>query len=710
MVETVWGSTDKPVASQQLAEKLESLNLNGTLYIGYPIIGSPEGPFPIDALLLSPEKGAIIFQLTEGKDLGNFQDSQNESYNKLQSKLLQHKQLTQARKLLVNISVATFAPALRDVEKYNSEENPVCNIESLSDFVSKISWEKNDLYLVLVSVIQSITTIRKNKKRRQTSKPTSRGTKIKKLEDSIANLDNTQAEAVIETFEGVQRIRGLAGSGKTIVLALKVAYLHAQHSDWQIAVTFNTRSLKGQFERLINSFTLEQTGDEPDWTKIQVINAWGAPGGKRDDGIYNIFCRENGIEYLDFNSAKRRYGTGKEFDGVCEQALREAKSYKQIYDVILIDEAQIFSTNFLILCYETLKDPKRLIYAYDELQSLTSKALPSPEEIFGKKPDGSPKVRFSAPAKGKPKQDIILKKCYRNSRPVLTAAHALGFGIYRRNGLIQMFDQKELWKEIGYIVEEGRLEEGHNVKLKRTPDTSPLFLEDHSSIDDLIQFHSFKNEDEQDDWLVEQISSNLKIDELDPDDIIVINPDPVTTKKAVGTARQKLLELGINSNLAGVSSSPDIFFETDAVTFTGVFRAQGNEAAMVYVINAQDCYTAWRGEIARVRNRLFTAITRSKAWVRVCGIGDNMKLLESEFNELKKRNFILEFEYPTESQRDELNIVNRDMTEEEKKRIEKKKFDLKDILDSLQSGETFIEDYPDDIINGLRKILKGKER
>ena len=43
-----------------------------------------------------------------------------------------------------------------------------------------------------------------------------------------------------------------AGSGKTIVLALKVAYLHAHHPDWTIAVTFNTRSLKGQFERLIN--------------------------------------------------------------------------------------------------------------------------------------------------------------------------------------------------------------------------------------------------------------------------------------------------------------------------------------------------------------------------------------------------------------------------------------------------------------------------
>jgi superfamily I DNA and RNA helicase len=46
--------------------------------------------------------------------------------------------------------------------------------------------------------------------------------------------------------------------------------------------------------------------------------------------------------------------------------------------------------------------------------------------------------------------------------------------------------------------------------------------------------------------------------------------------------------MGINSSLAGVSSSPDVFFENDLVTFTGIFRAKGNEAAMIYIINAQE--------------------------------------------------------------------------------------------------------------------------
>lgn len=83
-------------------------------------------------------------------------------------------------------------------------------------------------------------------------------------------------------MEGVQRIRGLAGSGKTIVLALKAAYLHTRYPDWRIAVTFNTRSLKAQFRRLITRFCIERSGEEPDWTKIRIINAWGHPAERRE--------------------------------------------------------------------------------------------------------------------------------------------------------------------------------------------------------------------------------------------------------------------------------------------------------------------------------------------------------------------------------------------------------------------------------------------
>lgn len=711
MVNVIWGSTQKPVASKQLADYFDGRNdLEGILYIGYPIIGTPEGAFPIDALLLSPMLGAVVFNIVEGRNPNDYKELQDESFTKLQAKLLQHKSLIQGRDLKVTITVMTFLPAITNLESYKSDGYLIANLDTISDTLSGIKWDSKVYYQALTAVIQAISTIRKGKKKRITQKPDSKGSKLRKLEDSIANLDSIQSAAVIETFEGVQRIRGLAGSGKTIVLALKVAYLHTKHPDWQIAVTFNTRSLKGQFERFINTFVIEQTNEEPDWEKIQIINAWGAPGERSKEGVYYNYCKTHDIEYLDFKSAQVLFGQGKEFDGACEKALQEANDVKQIYDAILVDEAQDFSPHFLVICYEFLKEPKRLIYAYDELQSLNNKALPSPEEIFGKNPDGQPRVKFSSPRPGKPKQDIILEKCYRNSRPVLSTAHALGFGVYRQGGLIQMFDQKELWKDIGYKIVEGTMEDGCTVSLARTAESSPEFLENHSSIEDLIQFFLFTNNDAQINWLVESIIKNLKDEELQPNDIIIINPDPVKTRDAVSIARKKLFDAGINSNLAGVSTSPDIFFEDDAVTFTGIYRAKGNEAAMVYVINAHECYSTWRGELARIRNRLFTAITRSKAWVRVSGFGKNMDMLISEFKEIKNRDFKLEFKYPTSAECEQLNIINRDMSKDDKKRIEQHGLNLVEIIESLEKGESILDDYPEEVIAKLRRLFDREKK
>ncbi len=713
MIKAIWGLSKKPEASKRLAALLEShVDWDGVLYIGYPIIGTADGAFSFDAMLLSPQFGVVIFDLVEGRDLNGYEKSQDESFNKLQSRLLANNALIRKRELAVKITAVTFAPAVPNGETLGSDEYPVVTERNLPLFLDNIEWQYKELYSALASSIQTITSIRKGKKR-EINNPESKGSRIRSLEESIANLDNQQSAAVIETVDGVQRIRGLAGSGKTIVLALKVAYLHALHPDWKIAVTFNTRSLKGQFERLINMFVIEQTREEPDWDQIDIIHAWGAPGAKNRDGIYYKFCVSNNLEFYDFKGAENTFGANKGFSGACEKALTQCATSNKIYDAILVDEAQDFSPHFLRLCYELLKLPHRLVYAYDELQSLTNNSLPPPEEIFGFHPDGTPRVKFRANGLGVPRQDIILQKCYRNSRPTLATAHALGFGIYREpDGLIQIFDQSQLWLDVGYQVDDGKLLDGEYVSLKRTDNSSPKFLEENIDINDLIQFKTFDSTENQTDWLVESIKTNLTTDELRPEDIIVINPDPLKTRDAVGKARAKLFELGINSSLAGISSSPDVFFEPNSVTFTGIFRAKGNEGAMVYVINAQDCYTALLGsDIATGRSRLFTAITRSKCWVRVFGVGARMDKLTQEFEETKKRDFKLQFIYPTPEQREKLRVINRDMTVAEKSRLKKRLGDITELTAAFEGGEIDGDDLPADLKKKLLNILlKDKQK
>ncbi|WP_321954140.1 DEAD/DEAH box helicase [Paraburkholderia bannensis] len=713
MVTTIWGATRKPIAAQQLSERLESdLTLDGTLYIGYPIIGTPEGAFPLDAVLLSPTRGLIAFNLIEGKAIEGFMEQQDETFNKLTAKLFQYPALTKGRRLGVELTVVTYVPTLAQIVQYQRDGYPLANNGNLLAEVSKINWQDKEMYDALASIIQAISTIRKGRRRPATSNSESRGAKIRLLEDSIANLDSRQSEAVIETVDGVQRIRGLAGSGKTIVLALKVAYLHAQHPDWKIAVTFNTRTLKEQFRKLINNFSIEQTNEEPDWSRIDIIHAWGSPAGTNDDGIYYRFCSENGATYYDFGNARDVFGAKDPFGEACKNALTQTQQRKEIYDVILVDEAQDFSSSFLSMCYSLLRQPKRLVYAYDELQSLTETSLPAPEAIFGQGADGNPLVVFSPHRPGQPRQDITLEVCYRNSRPVLATAHALGFGVYRENAnLVQIFDDPSLWLEVGYRVEQGELQDGARVVLERTERTSPRFLESHSPVEDLIQFCPFATEEEQTDWLVNEIEKNIREDELQPEDIVVINPDPVKTKRAVASARAKLFAKGINSSIAGVTNSRDVFFSPNVVTFTGVFRAKGNEAAMVYVINAQDCFSSFfPSELATARSRLFTAITRSKAWVRVLGFGPRMRGLQAEYDRIVANNFKLDFVYPSAEQRANLKVINRDRSEQEKKALKQQVQNLSDLIVSIDSGSTSIEELPEEIRNKLlERLLKGNK-
>lgn len=717
MVTIITGATTKPMASEQLKSFFQLNNYyTGFLYIGYPIIGTVTGAYPIDAIWISREKGLTVFNLVEGRDLTGYKEIQDDCANKIEAKLKGYSQLIERRRLCVDINIITFAPSINNLHDIDSLY-PLCNESTIGASIEELpQWDESEYYENLVSILQAISSIKKGKKKREITNLKSKGAKLRHLEDSIANLDNRQSRAVIETVDGVQRIRGLAGSGKTIVLALKAAYLHAQHPEWKIAITFNTRSLKGQLRQLINTFYIEQTSEEPDWENLNIIHAWGASGGGERIGLYYSFCALNNVPYNDYITARNKYGNSDPFGEVCTKALQEAESYKEIYDVILVDEAQDFSPSFLKLCFEMLKEPKRLVYAYDELQNLRSQSLPSPEEIFGLDETGMPRVKFGESSDGKPQQDIILEKCYRNSRPALVTAHALGFGIYRKvpgdneSGLVQMFENNTLWNDIGYEVTEGEIADGKRVILERSTNSSPEFLENHSDIEDLIIFKDFPTKKEQDSWIVEQIQNNILNDELRPDDIIVINPNPLTTKEAVAPIRASLFQNNINSHTAGVDTTPDVFFkpDNDSIAFTGIYRAKGNEAAMIYIINSESCFKS-SFDMAKIRNQLFTAITRSKAWVRVVGVGPNMKSLINEYEEVKNHKFTLDFTYPTKLQRDRMNIVNRDMSDAEKNKVKKNKNNIADLLTELENGKLYLQDLGVEHLSKLRKLLSEME-
>ena len=66
----------------------------------------------------------------------------------------------------------------------------------------------------------------------------SKGRVLDKIQSQIALLDADQKRAALQIIDAPQRIRGLAGSGKTIVLTMKAAQIHASSPDSRILYTY----------------------------------------------------------------------------------------------------------------------------------------------------------------------------------------------------------------------------------------------------------------------------------------------------------------------------------------------------------------------------------------------------------------------------------------------------------------------------------------
>lgn len=105
----VKGTNDKPAASLELVDALQGNSaLSGGMFIGFPIFPGSDGPHRIDALLVSPDKGIIAFNLVEGPDLGEYGLRQDDAANVLESLLKRHRELMRRRDPLVPVRTVTF--------------------------------------------------------------------------------------------------------------------------------------------------------------------------------------------------------------------------------------------------------------------------------------------------------------------------------------------------------------------------------------------------------------------------------------------------------------------------------------------------------------------------------------------------------------------------------------------------------------------------
>ncbi|MER1933096.1 DEAD/DEAH box helicase, partial [Proteus mirabilis] len=608
---------------------------NSVLYYGFPVFKDYEDHSVKSKIaLLSKNHGIILISTSSQATIQEDDENLSQVYNFIEAAIKKSKLLRlNKRELAVDIESFLFCNQQIDFEGESEVLDSLPAIQKeLSD--SERGTPLTDEHFNEVrSIIEGAKALSKSVKRHKISEdPASKLNILIQLENEITNFDIEQRKIAISLINGPQRIRGLAGSGKTVVLAMKVAHIHLQHPTKKILFTFYTKSLYGLIVEMIGKFYRYFAGSEPNWEMIDVHHAWG---GKSIDGVCYNACIDNSINPLPFQEAKS-LNHKDPFDEVCKHLLSRPILSK--YDYILIDEAQDLPNNFFKICYELSKGDqahnKNIIWGYDELQSIFNVYQRTPEELFGTHENGEPKIDLKNLSRNLgfgQTNDLILYKCYRNPLEILITAHALGFGLYSESP-VQTLENEEHWKDVGYRLEEGYdLTVGSETIITRDRQNSPLSIYKYQSPQQLIELFQAKNIDDECSWIVSNIESSLQ-QGLKPHDIMVISMDDRNAKAYFSRLSKMLSFKGIRSNnlLISTSAAPPFKLE-DMVTLTTVHRAKGNESVEVFAIGLDALFPLRSSRSGR--NKIFTAFTRTKAWLKVSGVGSRV---DGFFDEIQK--------------------------------------------------------------------------
>ncbi|HBE60257.1 MAG TPA: DNA/RNA helicase, partial [Cyanobacteria bacterium UBA11366] len=563
---------------------------------------------------------------------------------------------------------------------------------------------KEEEWQVLKAVISGTPIFRQRLSIPQYTHHQTRGDILAQVRDRLSAFDLEQEHIGKEIPPGPQRIRGIAGSGKTAILCQKAAHIHLKHPDWDIALVFFSRSLYQpiieQLDKWLRRFSGGEVGYDGSHLKLQVLHAWGA---KNQPGLYGNICQVAGVKRLIPRDIPEKEPSAA-LAIACRELL-QGRLLPQLYDAILIDEGQDLIVNnrlkfegkqpFYWMAYQALRpvepaqpEQRRLIWGYDEAQSLASLNIPSGSEIFGEEL-GHLVTGFYP---GGIRKTETISRCYRTPSPILTAAHGIGMGLLRRGGILTGITRIEDWQALGYEVipspaqsfiyskdkkdrhnklsnqsqliakdkdsypnhtqpnqlqPRGSFLPGQQITIKRPKENSPNPIPELWQ-GSLIDFIAYRSRQEELTALAHHIYQNIHQDKLKPSKeiliiILGINFEAMELETYVA---QFLIARGINiyipsalnSNILNITQdnrNPNQFWYEGAVTISRIHRAKGNEADMVYIVGLDNI--AKDENNLQLRNQLFVALTRAKGWAKISGIG-NYPLYEELWRVIQSRD------------------------------------------------------------------------
>ncbi len=242
--------------------------------------------------------------------------------------------------------------------------------------------------------------------------------KVEKQHALPLDLLSEETEALAETLS-VRLVRGVAGSGKSLVLARRAQYLADQYPDMNLLVLAFNKDLVGDLKRRIpGAPNLEITNfhqmcrrimgerwhspqDVEGWLNNRMVDVMQAHDFSAEFVAEEIEWRKefkhyDNHAYLELDRAGRKVALNKDKRAVINHIFDQYRQYQQrqrvmdwsdvpfitedelkkghalagYYDIILIDEAQDFAPSWLRVVKQLLKTEGNLFLCDDPTQSL----------------------------------------------------------------------------------------------------------------------------------------------------------------------------------------------------------------------------------------------------------------------------------------------------------------------------------------------------
>ncbi|GIK65475.1 MAG: DNA helicase [Chloroflexota bacterium] len=425
--------------------------------------------------------------------------------------------------------------------------------------------------------------------------------------DDVEALDKylSEEQKQISDFNlnGYQRlVRGVAGSGKTVVLASMAAkcinrlfketrnMFEDPDTQPQVLVLCFNRSLVSLLEDKIRRAYHQQTGEELADGMLFVMHynqlfwrlkEWGAD-----------------IQYLRIQDERDPLARADHYQQeIAAWAEHDPEGYTSLlFDAILVDEGQDFLPEDYALLLDLIKPhpatgQKSLAVFYDDAQNLYGRPRPNWSQI-GIDVQGKNRSR-------------VMRECFRNTREVVELAFNVLLGTAAPPDVRV---QTRGYADMASLLQNDLIEETDayiQIKFAKRSYEPPTI-------------HPFQSREQEKHWVAQQVAYLVEQESVRPEDILILFPSEYGFEDLPDRIERQLKQASIEGFLQPYgrheADKERLIFREGYLTLSTIHGAKGYDAPIVFLVGVDLLDTDTMGRAA-----FYVAATRSKLILNISG-------------------------------------------------------------------------------------------